>query len=82
MRHGRLRRSYGEAIRRLRVEHGMTRADLADLIHTSHQRIWELENHGANARLDSVLDYAKALGTTPSKLLLLAERIVSEEPSP
>jgi HTH-type transcriptional regulator / antitoxin HipB len=54
--------SLGAAVRRRRVELGLSQSDLADVARTTLRFISELENGKASAQLDGVLRVLAALG--------------------
>lgn len=58
-----------ENVRRLRLQRKMTQKDLADAIGTAIPRICELEKGRTNPTLTTIEALAKALATTPAKLL-------------
>ena len=64
------RTSHGVAIRRLRIEAGMSQEQLAQRVGVTTHTIWTLENHpDANPRLETLRSIARALGVPLSKVV-------------
>lgn len=56
-------------ITRLRIDRGISGAELGRLIGVSRVYIWKLENDVRVPNLERLLDLARALGVTPNDLL-------------
>lgn len=65
----------GRAVRRMREQRGMNADELAEAIDMPRQRIDALETGQLNPTYELLLAVADGLGTQPSALVTLAERL-------
>lgn len=60
---------FGESVRRLRAEQGLSLTGLGGKAGLDHSTIWQIEKGKSGARLDSALAIAGALGTTVDAMI-------------
>ncbi|MFQ6329632.1 helix-turn-helix domain-containing protein [Nocardia sp. CWNU-33] len=71
------RDAVGAAVRRARESAGMTRDDLARVSGVSQPALARIELGTSSVQIDRLWDLAEALSTTPSALLVDAEKHLS-----
>lgn len=71
--------SLGQALRRMRERRGMSADELAAAAGTSRQRIDAIERGGLDPTYALLLALAEGLGTQPSALVKLAERLARSD---
>src|SRR5947209_7689045 len=74
MERGGLEEPFGIVLRRLRAEAGLSQEDLAERAGIHPNYVVRLERGTSSPSLSAITLVARALGTTPSKLLAAAER--------
>lgn len=60
---------FGENLKRIRKEKGLTQYDLADLMNTSQRMITHYENQSKRPPLDKIKDFAKVLNVHIEQLI-------------
>ena len=73
---------YGEALRRLRRQRGITQAELGERIGASRSRVSKWERGAVVLRVATAEDAVGALGYTFRQFLLLAEELADEQGDP
>jgi transcriptional regulator with XRE-family HTH domain len=64
-----LQKRFGDRVRQLREEKGLTKTALADLIGKERQDIWAIEIGDRNVTFSTIIILAQALEVTPADLM-------------
>lgn len=73
---GPLTKSFAQAVRQVRAERGLSQEELGRRASLHRAHIGEIERAELSPTLDSVEQIAKALETSPSELIALAEQLI------
>ncbi len=79
---GPLSAAVAAAVRTLREEAGLTRLEMAQRLGIRTVRLTSMEQHETIISVSRLGDMALALGISPSRILVEAERILEGQPEP
>jgi len=68
----------GEAVRRLRVAAGLAQEELAERMETDFTQVGGIERGTRNPSYETLVRLARALGTRPGAIVLLADEVLDE----